>query len=187
MIVMRERYLQLPKSRVGVAIGPEGAVKRRIERETGTKLIFDSDTGKVVIRAGEENPLGPLVAEETLKAIGRGFSPDRAFRLFGDDVYLEVIDITSYAGRSDKARTRLKGRVIGEAGKTRKIIEETTGAAVSVYGKTVSLIGTPKQLEVAREAVHMLLGGAPHSVVYSFLERKRRELKRELKIWRARG
>ncbi len=181
---MRVRHLRLPKDRVGAAIGPDGRVREEIERRTGTELTLDGGTGEVTVKSPEENPLGVLAAREVLTAIGRGFSPKRAFRLFNEDAYLEVIDVTSYTGRSDKARGRLKGRVIGEAGKTRRIIEETTGAALSIYGKTISAIGTPKQLEVVREAVHMLLSGSPHSAVYSFLERKRREFKREFKLWR---
>lgn len=178
-------HFRLPKERVGVAIGPSGEVKREIERRTGTELTFDSETGEVMIRRVGDDPLGILCARDVLNAIARGFSSERAFRLFDGDKFLEVIDITDFVGRSDKALVRFKGRVIGEAGKTRRIIEETTGVCVSVYGKTIALIGMPEQLAVAREAIRMLLEGAPHSAVYGFLERKRREAKRRVReIWR---
>jgi len=170
-------YARLPKERIGVAIGPSGEVKQEIERRTGTKLTLDSETGEVRIERGED-PLGALMAREVLNAIARGFSSERAFRLFEDDQFLEVIDIRDFAGRSERALVRLKGRAIGERGRTRQILEETTDAHVSVYGKTIALIGTAEQLAVAREAVERLLGGAQHSSVYRFLERKRREMKR---------
>jgi len=182
---VRIRHLRLPKDRIGVAIGSRGEIKEEIEHRTGTKLTLESKTGEAVIKSDEENPMGVLTAQDILTAIGRGFSPSRAFRLFDDDVYLEIIDITAYTGRSDKARDRLKGRIIGEGGKTRRLIEEVTGASLSVYGKTVAMIGTPEQLGVVREAVHMLLRGIPHSAVYRFLERKRREIKKEVKLWRS--
>ncbi len=181
---MRIRHLRLPKDRVGVAIGSRGEIKEEIERRTGTELVLEGKTGKAVVRSDEENPLGALTAQDVLTAIGRGFSPNRAFRLFDDEVYLEVVDITAYTGRSDRARGRLKGRIIGEGGKTRRLIEETSGASLSIYGKTVAMIGTPEQLGVVREAVHMLLRGVPHSAVYKFLERKRREIKRGVRLWR---
>ncbi len=171
-------YARLPKERIGVAIGPSGEVKREIERRTGTRLILDSETGQVKIEVVGDDPLGGLNAREVLRAIARGFSSERAFRLFEEDQLLETIDIREFAGRSEKALVRLKGRAIGEGGKTRRILEETTDAYVSVYGKTISLIGTAEQLAVAREAVEMLLGGAKHSTVYRFLERKRRAMKR---------
>lgn len=168
----------MPKERIGVAIGPSGEVKREIERRTGTKLILDSETGQVKIDVVGDDPLGGLNAREVLRAIARGFSSERAFRLFEEDQLLETIDIREFAGRSEKALVRLKGRAIGEGGKARRILEETTDAYVSIYGKTISLIGTAEQLAVTREAVEMLLGGAKHSTVYRFLERKRRAMKR---------
>lgn len=178
------QYLRLPKERVGVAIGPGGQTKQEIERRTRTKITLDSETGEAKIEAGDD-PLGALQARDVLNAIARGFSAERAFRLFGEGNYLETIDITDLVGRSEKAVVRLKGRVIGEEGKTRRIIEETSGAHMSVYGKNISLIGVPEQLAVAREAIQMLLGGAQHSVVYRFLERKRREFKKmATDIWK---
>jgi len=170
-------YARLPNERIGIAIGPSGEVKQEIERRTGTKLTLDSETGEVRIEPGE-NPLGALIAREVLHAIARGFSSERAFRLFEDDQLLEVIDVRDFAGRSERALVRLKGRAIGERGRTRQILEETTDAHVSIYGRTIALIGTAEQLAVAREAVERLLGGAMHSSVYRFLERKRREMKR---------
>ncbi len=181
---MRVRRLKLPMDRIGVAIGPKGRVKKKIEDKTGTTLSMSSESGQVIIESTDDNPLGVLTAKDVLTAIGRGFSPTRAYRLFDEQSYLEVLDITSYTGRSVKAQNRYKGRLIGERGKTRRIIEETTGASISIYGKTVSSIGTPEQLEVVREAVKMILSGAPHSAVYSFLERKRREQKRKPTLWR---
>jgi ribosomal RNA assembly protein len=179
------RHFRLPKERIGVAIGPGGKVKQEIERRTGTKLTFDSDTGEVIIERVADDPLGALRARDILNAIARGFSSERAFRLFDEDMYFEAIDITDFVGRSDKALVRMKGRIIGEAGKTRRIIEETTGVYMSIYGKTIALIGMPEQLAVAREAIQMLLKGAPHSAVYGFLERKRREAKMRVReIWR---
>ena len=181
---MGMEHLRLPKERVGVAIGPGGEVKREIERRSGTKITLGSETGEATIQSGE-NPLGVLQARDILNAVARGFSAERAFRLFDEDNYLEIIDIRDLIGRSEKALVRLKGRVIGEGGKTRRIIEETTGAYMSIYGKNIALIGIPEQLSIAREAIEMLLRGVPHSAVYRFLERKRRELKKKaIEIWK---
>jgi len=171
-------YARVPKERIGVAIGPGGEVKQEIERRTGTRLTLDSETGEVRIEPGDD-PLGALKAREVIQAIARGFSSERAFRLFQEDQLLEVINIQDFSGPSERALVRLKGRVIGERGKTRQIIEETTGTHVTIYGKTIALIGTAEQLAVARAAIHTLLGGAKHSSVYQFLERKRRKMKRE--------
>jgi ribosomal RNA assembly protein len=69
-------------------------------------------------------------------------------------------------------------------GKTRRIMEELTDANIAVYGHTIGIIGNFDQAQVAREAIQMLINGSMHSVVYRFLHRKRRELKKKmLEIW----
>ncbi len=72
------------------------------------------------------------------------------------------------------------GRIIGRKGRTREIIEEMSGADVSVYGKTVAIIGNPIQVEVAKTAIEKLArGGSPHGVVYKYLERRKKDLELE--------
>lgn len=181
---MRLERVRIPKERVAPAIGEEGEVKEKIEEETGVELEYDSGTGEVRAKGEEDNPLGTIIARDVIKAIGRGFSPKKAFRLFDEEVYLDVMDITQYSGDSKKAMKRLKGRVIGRNGKTRHLIEEYTGASLSIYGKTVACIGPPKKVQIVREAVHMLLDGAPHSAVYKFLEDKKREEEKPLELWK---
>jgi ribosomal RNA assembly protein len=64
----------------------------------------------------------------------------------------------------------IKSRLIGTKGKTRRMIENFSGCSVSVYGKTVSIIGKYDQLRIAREAIDMIIRGAKHSKVYGFLQ-----------------
>ena len=87
-------------------------------------------------------------------------------------------------GRAPSDLKRLKGRIIGRNGKTRMLIEELTGTSMSVYGHTVSIIGSTDQAEIARAAVNMLIKGRQHRTVQRFLHRKRRELKKKkLESW----
>ena len=97
---------------------------------------------------------------------------------------LTVIDLREIFGRSSSDIQRVKGRIIGKEGKTRKIIEELSEAVISVYGHTVSIIGGVEQAEIAREAVNMLIKGSQHVTVYRYLNRKRQELKKKrLELW----
>jgi ribosomal RNA assembly protein len=52
-----------------------------------------------------------------------------------------------------------------------------TGAKISVYGKTVSVIGDGDQVLSVRTSIDMLIEGAPHGAVYGYLEKRRREIK----------
>ena len=180
-------FVKIPRERVGVLIGPDGRVKETVEKKFSVSLQIDSEAGDVTITqdATEQDPTILFRAREVVTAIGRGFSPERAFRLFdNEDVVLEVIDLREIVGKSLSDIKRLEGRVIGKAGKTRKIIEELTETYVSVYGYTISIIGTTDQIEAAREAISMLIRGSQHSTVYRFLHKKRRELKKKkLELW----
>src|SRR3989338_6562597 len=167
--------LKVKKKRVAVIIGKEGSIKKEIEEATTTKLNIDSKEGDVFVSG--EDALGLYTAREIIKAVGRGFNPDVAKLLLKPDYIFEVIDLNEYA-KSKDAMLRLKGRVIGKEGKSRRLIEELTECNISVFGKTISIIGLPESAANARRAVESLLRGSPHSNVYNWLEKKRRELKK---------
>jgi len=180
-------FTKIPKDRIGALIGPEGRVKQAIEKRLNVELTVDSETGDVSIMLAPdaEDPSLLFRAQEVITAVGRGFSPDRAFRLVDDEeAVLEVIDLREMFGTSPSELKRVKGRIIGQEGKTRRVIEELTDADVSVHGHTVAIIAGMEEMEIAREAVKMLLRGSQHSTVYRFLHRKRRDLKKKkLELW----
>jgi ribosomal RNA assembly protein len=180
-------YVRIPGDRIGALVGPEGRVKEAIEKKLSVNLQVDSESGNVQVALTQksEDPTVLFRAREVITAIGKGFSPNHAFRLLNDDEsVLEVIDLRETVGRSQSDLKRLKGRVIGKEGKTRRIIEELSEANISVYGHTISIIGEADQVAIAREAVRMLIGGSLHGTVYRFLHKKRRELKKKrLELW----
>ena len=183
-------FVKVPKERIGALIGPEGHVKTSLEKRLSVELQINSQTGdvEITLTPTAQDPTVLFRAKEVVTAIGRGFSPEHAFRLLLDDeTVLEVIDLRETAGKSQSEMKRLKGRIIGKEGKTRRIIEELTEANISVYGHTVSVIGTIDQTEVAKEAIQMLIRGSLHGTVYRFLHRKRRDLKKKkMELWETR-
>lgn len=173
-------FVKVPRERVGVLIGPEGKTKAMIEKATGVTLQIDSKEGDVTIISKEEakaEGMVGLAARDIVKAIARGFSPDRALALKNEDMYLNFMDIRDYVGKSRKHVVRVRGRLIGTNGKTRRIIEELSGADLSVYGNTIGIIGDLLSSDVAKRAVEMILEGSEHAAVYRFLEGQRRELR----------
>lgn len=172
-------YLKIPQNRVGALIGSNGKVKKSIENATGTILDIDSEDGIVYISPREdmEDPLGVWNANHIVKAIARGFNPEVALKLVRDEIYLEIISLPLYIGKSRKALARHKGRIIGKDGKTREIITEMAEVDMVIYGKTVSLIGEMENIMIAKEAIEMILNGSRHKSVYGFLEHKKENLK----------
>ena len=181
-----DTFVKIPKERVGILVGEEGKVKQYIEQKLNAKIDVDSE-GSVTITLTEKasDPSMLLKAKDIVTAIGRGFSPEVTFRLIrNEDEIFDMIDLRQIFGRSESDIKRVKGRLIGADGKTRKLIEELTEANMVVYGHTVGFIGSFTQVDAARHAAQMIIEGCQHQTVYRFLQRKRTELKKEkLELW----
>ena len=168
---------RIPKDRVAVLIGKSGTVKKQLEDRTHTHLTIDSKEGDVFIHG--EDAIDLLHAREAVKAVARGFNPEMAFLLASDDYVLEIVPLADFVKADNKnALARVKGRVIGAEGKSRRIIEELTFTHLCVYGKTISIIGKPEQVAVSKKAVESLLSGSPHSSVYTWLEKQTKDLRK---------
>ncbi|MDD5416890.1 MAG: KH domain-containing protein [Candidatus Aenigmarchaeota archaeon] len=150
----------IPKDRLGVIKSRK--TREEIEKTLEVKLTFEGNT---VLIDGEG--LQTYLAKNIAKAIGRGFSPPRAFRLFDENQQLEIIELEF----TDNRTNRIKSRVIGANGKTRSEMEKYTKAAISIYGRTISIIGTHQEIENAKEAIKMIINGSEHKTVYDFLRR----------------
>lgn len=170
------KFVKIPLERVAVLVGKDGEAKKKIE-EHGVKIHVDSKTGDVTIRS--DNAVAEFDAQNVVKAIGRGFSPQHAMLLFDENHYFELMDMRDYVGKKTRNIHRIAGRIIGKGGKTREAIEDATDTKISVYGTTVGVIGTVGGMDVAMKAVEMLLNGSNHSTVYHFLEKERKRMKLE--------
>jgi ribosomal RNA assembly protein len=182
-----DTFIRIPKERVGILIGPEGKVKQYIEEQMRARLEVDSDDGgvKIVLSENQPDPSMLLRAKDVVMAIGRGFAPEVAYRLIrNEDEVFDLVDLRLTFGRSEADIQRIKGRIIGSEGKTRRLIEELTEANVAVYGHTIGIIGTFEEADAARNAVQMIIEGCEHKTVYRYLQRKRTEMKKEkLQLW----
>jgi ribosomal RNA assembly protein len=162
-----EEIIKIPKERIAILIGTKGETTKAIYKKTKIHLNIDSGTGEVLIEGEGEDF---FKAVDIVKAIGRGFSPERAFNLSKKDCLLKIIEIPEFTGKNASAQEAKRGRVIGKHGQARKEIEKSTGAMISVYGKTVSIIADVKDIEKATDAVELLLQGSSHETVEHFLK-----------------
>jgi ribosomal RNA assembly protein len=168
--------IKVPKERVAVIIGEKGEKKRELEETLNVRIDVDSDEGDVVLTG--KDAISLFTGREVIKAIARGFNPDIARLLLKTDYLLEIVNVAEYAKTKDQM-IRLKGRVIGEGGKSRSTIEELAEVHMVVYGKTIAIIGQTENVTAAKRAVDTLLTGAPHSTVFRLLEKLRRDMKRK--------
>ncbi len=175
--------MRIGKNRIAVLIGKDGITKKRIEEELGVKINLDSQTGDCEILPSIDDPnykpLNVYTGQKVVNAINRGFNPIKAMKLIKENYDLEVFNLLSILGKSEKRIKRIKGRVIGRSGEMRKAIETFAESFVSVYGKTVSVIAVYENLQIARKAINMIIKGIPHHTVLKYLERKYNEKRKE--------
>ncbi len=177
----------IPRDRIGVLVGPKGAVKSTIEQKLFVDLTIDSESGSVDIgvKPDSPDPSSALRAKDMVLAIGRGFSPPRAFSLFNEDMTFDIVDLHDYFGKNEAEIKRVDGRIIGKEGKSRRNLEQLTGTLISVSGHTISVIGAFESVSMAKDALEKLIEGRQHGTVYKFLRKKRSQAKKEkaLELW----
>lgn len=164
MLMMQ--HVNIPAERVAVLIGTKGETKRGIEKRTKTKITVGETTVTI-----EGEPFDEWITKDIVMAISRGFSPERAQSLLRDDFSFELIYLPDITGDSEKAMKRMRARVIGTKGKARIYMETLTDTSISVYGKTIGILGLSEDVHDAKEAILKILTGSSHAAVYNFLER----------------
>jgi ribosomal RNA assembly protein len=172
------RYVKIPMERVGVLIGQEGQTKKILEDKSKLTINIDSKIGEISIDDHDcENPLDAITLENIILAIGRGFSPEHAMKLFGEEMDFFIFDIRDYVGKRDSHVRRLKARIIGTHGKSKRVLEELTDSYISVYGHTVSVIANFIIMDIIKRAIDKLLSGSKHASVYRFIEANMKQLR----------
>ncbi len=164
-------FVRIPHERIAILLGGKGKSKKQVEKACEVKLRINED-GEVEI---EGDTAHTYFAKDVVKAIGRGFPTKDALRIINENYAFYLIDLDDYT-KSDKAVTRIKGRVIGEKGKIKKEIESATESMLSIYGDTIGIISKIDTMEYAKEAISMIVGGAQHSRVITYLAKVRREI-----------
>ncbi len=182
-----EFLVRIPLERIAVLIGPKGSTKKKIEELTDTKILVDSQSGDVIIIVEDEeleDPISLWKSRDMVKAIGRGFSPQKALQINISGFGFDLLQLRDFVGTSPNALREVKSRLIGKNGRTRHIIEQTAGCYLSVFGNTVGIISEQRKVQIIREGIIRLINGSKQSTVYKYLEEKMRDLKGDKdKLW----
>ena len=165
--------IKIPKDRIAVLIGKNGEIKKNLEESTHTKIDIDSKEGDVTVTGSDAILL--YSTRNVIRAIARGYNPEIAQLLLRQDYVFELMPVTQYVKNKEHLE-RVKGRVIGKKGKARSVLEELTETHISVYGKTIGIIGLGENVNISRRAIESLLAGTPHSKIYKWLEKQRKDM-----------
>ena len=159
-------FVSIPEERMKILRANKKLIDR-LESLVDVKIRLGED-----VEIDSDDSLLVMCVKRVIKAFGRGFNFEDALLLLDDEYLLEIVDIKQFVGKSRSRMAELRGRVIGANGKTKNIIERLTDVKISVYGKTVGIIGRWASVQNAREAIEMILQGRKHGSVYRFLEQK---------------
>ena len=181
--MMFDKTIRIPVDRVGSVVGKSGRTKLWIEEKCYVNLDIDSRSGEIHVST-DEKISNPLLAVDLIQSIAHGFSKVRASNLLDEDKFLSIIDLTQYYKKSSHSISRIKSRVIGQNGKARQVMEELSNTNISVYGHSVSIIGSFEQIKLVENAINLLISGAQHKTVYALLQKSRTQAKLDgLQLW----
>ncbi|MEM3661656.1 MAG: hypothetical protein QXG73_02410, partial [Candidatus Micrarchaeaceae archaeon] len=127
LLIPRERALKLDKKTL-----------HELEKMLECSIEIKDDN-LVTVSGNEYNEFN---AKNVMMAFGRGFDVKSACRLLHDDIFLKVVNLKELFKNEDRIKV-VKGRVIGKGGKSKAYIESVSGTEISIYGSTISIIGTP--------------------------------------------
>ncbi len=163
--------LKIPKIRIGAIIGKDGQTKKELEDISDSKIEINSNTGDIEISTEKANPITFYRLELVIKAIGRGFNPEKAKNLFDENYTLNVINLKDLSIKNKKTTYTRKSRVIGTDGSIRKYLEDNLDCYISIQGKTISIVGNLKNIKVANEVIMRLLKGATIGAIKTTIEK----------------
>ncbi len=129
--------------------------------------------GKELVISGD--PYDEYNARNVMQAFARGFGIDTAYKLLSDDYFFKSIDLGSLFSKKERIQ-RIKARIIGREGRAKEYMQSISGAEMSVYGDTVSVIGTVDELKIISAALDILIEGGTHKKAYVVMEKTKRNL-----------
>ncbi|HLI46387.1 MAG TPA: KH domain-containing protein [Geobacterales bacterium] len=143
-----------------------------IDRYSASVLNIDEDAGSVIIK-GKDNMSDVLKARDFVIALDNCVSDDIALEILRKDLQLYLIDLKDFFSKEDVKR--VMSRIIGEGGKIKARISESTGSHIFITDSKILLIGNYDEIEYARQAIQIIVDGSPFSRLFKYLEKVKRE------------
>lgn len=169
---MKMQQLLIPKERVKALTRDKTLQLLREKLGCSIEIANDNELGIEGEAYDEYN------ARNVLVAFGRGFDLKTSLKLLEGDFFFTSINLKEEF-KTPKSIHRMKARLIGMDGKTKTYIENVSNVSISIYGNTISFIGSVDDIKIANSAIEILLEGGTHKKAYALMEKLRRKAREE--------
>lgn len=109
-------------------------------------------------------------AAEFVRAFAYGFSTQDAVALLRvDDMYIDSFEVKDIKTLSGEHLSRAIGRLAGRGGKTKAVIENTSKTRIIIADSKIHILGSYKNIRIAKDAIVNLVQGSTPGKVYNKL------------------
>jgi len=150
-----------------------------IGNKLGSKITVKDETVSIDgLGNEEERTLQEFLGQKVIKALDGGLKLEDAAKLMNEEYAMKVIDLKEM-GYAQGVINRHIGRVIGEDGRAKRMLEKSADVKIGVTEHQIAVLGKFEDVDIAIEAIMRLVSGSPHKNVYRYIDEGMARLERK--------
>lgn len=165
------RKVFMPANRLTPLKNSWPSVVAPIVQHLHLNIRFNPATRCVELKGSEEQSQLLQKAEEFVKAFAYGFDLQDAIVLLRlDDMYMDSFEVKDVKTLNGEHLSRAIGRLAGKSGRTKAIIENTSKTRIVIADSKIHILGSFKNIRIAKDAIVSLIQGSTPGKVYTKLK-----------------